>query len=128
MDYSSLLNRIIEDGITAAKRSYANDETKREGAVAGFEACRDKQPSELQDLLANARSATLAARRIPNPTWYWHCRCYELEIEWTCNVVSAVLMNENLPTIVEPTARALLKAAEILGVASALPHVPLRVH
>ena len=36
---------------------------------------------------------------------YWYARCFALEVEWVCNVVSAMLMNEGRPTIVTPTAR-----------------------
>jgi len=37
-------------------------------------------------------------------------------MNWVCNVVSALLMNQGLSTIIQPTARGVLKAAEIVGV------------
>lgn len=116
MDYQQFLTRVIDDGIEAAHRDYASDEHKRRGAVEGFEACRGKSPRELGELLATAASNTSRARedRVDD---YWRFRCHELEVGWVCNVVSACLHNQGLPTIVTPTARGMMKAAGIAGVA-----------
>lgn len=119
MNYETFLTRIINDGIVAAKRDYAHDPMKQKGAVAGFEACRGKSPAELAQLRHDAADATRKARfgdgskPVDN---YWEVRCFEAEVEWTCNCVSAVMSNEGLPTIVTPTARGFLKAAEVVGV------------
>lgn len=118
-----LLERTIDDGIDAARRDYTEprDAERLEGSVAGFEACRGRTPEQLAVLLTEARRETQAAYRAdPDPaaTRYWYWRCRELEVEWVCNVVSAVLANEGLPTIVPPTARGVMKAAEIVGVAA----------
>lgn len=115
MDYQQFLTRVIDDGIEAANRDYAHDDHKRHGAVEGFEACRGKSPRELSELLKTAASNTSLAieDRVDD---YWRLRCYELEVGWVCNVVSASLMNQGLPTIVTPTARGVMKAASIVGV------------
>jgi hypothetical protein len=122
--YVDFLETVINDGIRAAERDYATERSKREGAVTGFEACRGKAPQELGPLLAQAHRDTRAHRNVANDDGsdlamnnYWQARCYELEIEWVCNVVSAMLVNQMLPPIVPPTARGMRKAAEVLGVA-----------
>lgn len=118
-----LLERVIDDGIDAARRDYGkpDDLLKLAGSLAGFHACRGRTPAQLAVLLSEARADTQAAYRAgPDPaaTRYWYWRCRELEVEWVCNVVSAVLMNEGLPTIVPPTARGVLKAADVVGVSA----------
>lgn len=131
-DYWMLLERVIGDGIEAVKRDYnrERDERKQAGAIAGFEACRGRLPTQLAALLAEARLDRGRAHRdaherrkggtkeeqdnVSAKYWYWRCR--ESEIEWVCNVVSAVLANQGLPVLVPPTYRGAMKAAEILGV------------
>lgn len=132
MEYDAFLERVIADGLAAAKRDYADRAEKLTGAIAGFEACRGKDMLELTRLLRSARDRTrelLAELRLDDTVAvprhnrpllrYWEARCYEAEIEWVCNVVSAALHTQRLPTIVTPTARGMLKAADILGVAGA---------
>ncbi len=136
MTYEEFLNRVIDDGIEAAKRDYAvgnygrsrktrqPDPTQKgllNGSVAGFEACRKKTPAELGELLAERHRITAEAMRHHHAgelliEEYWYARGFELEVEWTCNCVSAVLMNEGLPTIVPPTYRGYMQAAKIVGV------------
>ncbi len=125
MQHEAFLTRIIDDGVAAARRDYAGDlprdVAKRMGALAGFEACRGKNPVQLVALLDQARQDTVSAMRTrmndaSQVNNYWRQRCYELEVEWVCNVVSSALWNQGQATIVTPTARGLLKAAEILGV------------
>ncbi len=51
---------------------------------------------------------------------YWWFRCYQAEVEWVCNVVSAMLMNEGHITPLLswlPTANGYIKVASIIGVA-----------
>jgi hypothetical protein len=121
MDYYELLNRIIDDGIAAAKEDYIEG-PKLEGSIEGFEACRDKLPEKLKMLLEQATAKTHQAMMddsIANED-YWRIRCHEAEIEWVCNCISAALMNEGKPVIVQPTAGAVMKVAEIVGVAEAI--------
>jgi hypothetical protein len=122
MEFRAFLDRVIDDGIAAARADY-REGPKLEGSVEGFEDCRGKGPTELRDLLAEARQETVKARRAIGDESdqalvdaYWRIRCRELEIEWVCNVASAALMNQGLRVIVPPTARGVMKAAEIVGV------------
>lgn len=123
MPWHQFLNRIISDGIAAARRDYVGPEhsPRLEGSIAGFEACGGKTISELATLLAESRekvhAGLLRRENEVDTTRYWYLRCYEAEVEWVCNVVSAALMNIGQPTIIPPTARGVSKAAEILGVA-----------
>src|SRR3954464_5335377 len=115
MEYEAFLTKIIDDGIEAAKKSYATKPDKLRGAVAGVEPCRGKNREELKSALRPAEAATSIAR-ICRADNYWEVRCFEAEIEWVCNVMSAAMASQGARTIVSPTARGLMKAADILGV------------
>ena len=117
MDYSQFLEQVIEGGIRGVKKDYTRPEQKQklDGSIAGFEACRGKQPKELADLLSDAEDITRIAHR-EQSKMYWYRRCYESEIEWVCNCVSAVLVNEGLEPIITPTACRVMRAAEIIGI------------
>ena len=88
MKYLDFLAKIVDDGIEAAKRDYEGMPDKLRGSVAGFEACRGKDPVALAKLLEEARGRTREAtlKHVPG---YREIRCFELEVEWTCNCVSA---------------------------------------
>ena len=122
MNYDEFLTRIIDDGIVAASESYKDNDLKREGAIAGFESCRGKTPFELMQRL-DAATKLVSACRVLEPERYWRHVCFHAEIEWVCNVVSAMLLNQgaSAPLIVNPTARGYIKAAEIVGVTDAEP-------
>lgn len=115
MNYEEFLERIINDGIEAAKKDYEGEKEKEklEGSIAGFEACRGKNPQQLVDEYKKAMQLQQEAfiLRVEN---YWWFRCFTLEVEWVINVVSAGIRIELLSHL--PTARGLFKAAEILGV------------
>jgi hypothetical protein len=113
MEYEAFLTKVIDDGIEAAKKSYASRPDKSRGAVAGFEACRGKSPEELKSELESAGKATEMAR-ICRASNYWEVRCYEAEVEWILNCVSAAMNNPKFS--VKPTVRGLMKAAEVLGI------------
>ena len=115
MTLKAFLDRVIDDGIKACSESYKNNRQKREGSIAGFEACRGKTVFELRQRLDVARKAADLARAVDKSN-YWYLRCYHAEIEWVCGVVSACLQNEGADTIVTPTVHGYLKAAEIVGV------------
>lgn len=115
MNYLTFLDAVIARGIEGARKDYATKPDKLAGSVAGFEACRDKTPTELRGLLAEATKATSAARRTCTSD-YWKVRCYEIEIEWVCNCVSVLLKMQGLMPIVPPTARAALLTQRIVGV------------
>lgn len=120
ISYEVFLARVIDEGIDAVKRDYAgaDQKEKRDGAIAGFDACRGKSPDDLCILFRLAHNLTADA--IPGgpstPGRYWRRRCFALEVEWVCNCVSALLASNGQPVIIEPTARAVIKAAELCGV------------
>lgn len=129
--YDAFLAQVIDDGIAAAredygwreKRGHKNAAAMLRGAVAGFEACRGKRPDELVGLLEEARKRAVDALPMQDnrrrDSDYWEARCFEGEVEWTCNVISAALVNQGQEPIVPPTVRGMMKAAEVLGVAGA---------
>ena len=106
--------RIIDEGIGAARIDY-KDGPKLQGSIAGFEACRATKLDELLDLLKAAEAASRDARHRVAPDYWWF-RCYELEVEWVCNCLSAVLQNEELVPLITPTVRGYMKVANIVGV------------
>lgn len=114
--HDAFLEEVISQGIAGAKADYKPSD-KLKGSIAGFEACRGKNIPELTELLSAARIATWDARQ-REASDYWWFRCYECEVEWVCNCVSACLLNQGLPTIVPPTARGVMQAARIVGVHS----------
>jgi hypothetical protein len=117
MRYDEFLLLTIEDGIEAARLDYARPEQqqKRDGSILGFEECRDRDPLKLAALLQDAQAMT-RRKRGEHATDYWYWRCREAEIEWVCNVVSAICLSQGLPPIITPTVRGMKKALEVLGV------------
>ena len=121
MTYEDLLARIIADGIAEVRVTYADpkDHHKRDGAIEGFEACRDKSPSELVVLWTEEeRKQTGAFRDTSDIQGYWRQRFKTLQIEWVCNVVSVGLTTSGQPPLIGhlPTARGAMKYAEVVGV------------
>jgi len=115
--YQDALNIIIKDGIEAVRLDYTrpDQKQKRDGSILGFEECRDRTPAQLVALLGESHTMTMDKfRDQAEDYWYWRCR--DAEIEWVCNVVSAILINQGLPAISTCTARGMMKAAEIIGV------------
>jgi hypothetical protein len=115
MDYADFIHRVIEEGLAACKESYKGKDVKLKGAIEGFEACRIKLPEQLAVILQDARKETAKAHIEKAPD-YWRYACKLAEIEWVCNCVSAMLLNEGRPTITPPTVRGMMKAASIIGV------------
>lgn len=123
VELRTFVARVVSDGIEAARRDYASSPDKLRGAVAGFNACLDKDVEGLRLLLEDARREAHEARLSAAPD-YWEKRCFEAEVEWTCNCVTAALVCgaayvRDEVRLVDPTARGLMKAAEILGVSPA---------
>lgn len=120
MDYLAFLDKVIDDGIKAAKADYVkpSDKPRLEGSIVGFEMCRGKNPDDLVKLM-------LEVHREMSNWWikgekddidkYWYINSKQAEIEWVANVVSAALVNQGLAPIVIPTARGLMKAAEVIN-------------
>lgn len=117
MNWDNFINQVVDRGIEAAKRDYTRADQKAllDGSVAGFTACRDTSVTELIKILQKAWKEF--AKVDPSLTEsIWFARGYYNEVQWVCNVVSAALYNQNLPVIIQPTARGMRTAAEILGV------------
>lgn len=130
-DYARFLDRVIEDGVTSVTREYAEPKGhhKRDGAIAGFNACRYKTPAELFEAFhQSGRDVDVARQGITADSpradamriYQWH-RYHQLQVEWVCNVMSYALQYNGIRTQPilpgQPTARAAMKYAEIVGVA-----------
>lgn len=116
MKLDNFITKVVDIGIAAARVDYAKHPIKLRGAIAGFEACRNLDLESLALLLKSTRTATLAARDVPDT--YWWFRCYELEVEWVCNCVSATLVQSGKEPIIPPTHRGMLLAMKIFQEAS----------
>ena len=116
MERNDFLNAIIDDSIYEITISYThpNQQTKKVGAIAGLEACRGKTDAELLTLRDDALIRTMTARG-DDDTNYWWARCYELQVEWVLNVISAVCYTKGLEVLVPVTAKGVLKAIDILN-------------
>lgn len=119
--YLALLNRAIDDGIAAATEDYGrgrspNSPEQLRGAIAGFNACREKWPADLIVLHAEAQRRTHDAR-CDGAADAWYHICFEAEVHWVLNVLSAALRTSLRPDL--PTGRGMMKAAELVGVADA---------
>ena len=84
MNLADFLDRVIEDGIAAARADYCRPEQKAklEGSIEGFEACRGKDPEALAQLAARAAKDTELARMHLHEDEisageYWKKRCRE---------------------------------------------------
>lgn len=119
MDYYEFLNRVIDEGIAAATADYTDpsDKQRLEGSVAGFNACRNLLPDQLVELWTT--SGADANYHISTVDKYWYYRCFQMEVEWVINVVSAMMVNEGQDALLSwlPTANGMMKAASIVGVA-----------
>ena len=117
MDYLTFLTHVIEDGLRACKESYAKPEqaAKLRGAIQGFEGCRGSTPEILRINLHRTREFANRLVGHEDVDAYWEAQCRALETEWVCNCVSALLVNEGKAPIIAPTARGVMKAAEVLS-------------
>lgn len=123
MTYGDFLERIIDDGIEAVKEDYGPDDNRREGSIQGFEDCRGKTPSELLELLRVARER--ADRKFietqeddkAGVDAYWFVQSRALEIQWVCNCVGAMLVQQGVgfDDMSLVTCRGMLKALDVLG-------------
>jgi hypothetical protein len=117
MNFNDVLNVVIDDGINAALQSYSKpyQSLKREGSIFGFNECRGLNAQKLAELLISAEKTT-KDKMMKNSHDYWYWRCRHAEIEWVCNVMSAVLVSHNESPIASYSLRGMMKAVEILGV------------
>lgn len=120
MDYYEFLNRVIDEGIEAATADYTeeSDKERLEGSIAGFNACRNLLPEQLVETWQKATDDMNQAH-LEQKENYWWFRCFQAEVEWVLNVVSAMLVNEGQDALLSwlPTVNGMMKAASIVGVA-----------
>jgi hypothetical protein len=116
MPYVDFLNAIIDDGQDEVRTEYLRPDQsmKREGALDGFEACRAQQTDQLLTIHRYATERTQWAR-VERRADYWYWRLYEAQVEWVLNVISAALYANGGTPLIQPTARGLNKAIQILG-------------
>ena len=107
------LDRIVDDGIRAARREYAARPDELRGAVGGFAACRRSTPAEIAELLASARRIAREASAQGQVASFWEARFRA--IFWVADCLSAAIEGAPAPPIVPPTARGYVKAAEVLS-------------
>lgn len=119
MNYSEFLNRVIETGIEGARHDY-NDPLNSthalmlKGAIEGFDLCREKSPEQLNScLLSTGQQCAQAFQADADDYWLHATR--NREVEWVCNCVSCLLINEGLSPIIQPTAQAMLHTNHILA-------------
>jgi len=119
MDYNEFLTRVINEGIEAATADYTDpsDKERLEGSIAGFDACKNLLPEQLVEVWQKATNDMNTAFHEQQEDYWWY-RCFQLEVEWVMNVVSAMLVNEGQNALLSwlPTANGAMKAASIIGV------------
>lgn len=147
MTYTDFLNRLIDDGIAEVRTTYGDPEVhhKRDGAIAGFEACRGKKQLEIVEIWHAAEAECFVRRRAhlsagrgsPREDGgvetqgtlaraYWQKRYEHLQLEWVLNVLSVGQISQGLPAFAAhlPTVRATVKYAQIMGTANGISHGP----
>ncbi len=123
MNYYEFLNRVIDEGIAAATADYTKESEKQQldGSIAGFDACRNLLPEQLVETWQKATDDMNQAHFEQKENYWWYC-CFQSEVEWVINVVSAMMINERQDPLLSwlPTANGMRKAASIVGVAERL--------
>ena len=122
MNYQEFLEKVINNGIEAVKEDYKPGDNRLKGSIKGFEDCRSRSPNDLYALLIEARDAANkkfietqeSDKKGVDEYWYFQSRAGE--IEWVCNSVSAMLVNQGLPPLIPPTCRGAMNTARILEV------------
>lgn len=125
MTYIDFLTEVIERGLKSVQSDplITKHPRRLKGSIDGFNACREKQPSELAVLLYNANEKTTELRNRVMSTpdaedeAFWEQNYFGVQVDFVCNVVSAALYNSGQPVIVPPRVSGVRIAAEILGVA-----------
>jgi hypothetical protein len=120
MSIKAFVDEIVAQGVAAAEVDYKDRPDDLEGAKQGFEACRDKDPRQLSELLTEARkreqecytASILDKAKLPE---FKKARAFTSEVHWVCNVLSAVMEDHKLQPIVPPTAKGVKMAEQILG-------------
>lgn len=108
--YQDFLASVIDESKLTASNFFRYDSIYAEsGALAGLEACRDKSPPQLSELLTRSYRVHHMALHETVPQRYVKITAFLHEVLWICTVISCVLVNQGIEPIVQPT----LKAAHI---------------
>ncbi len=98
MTFGEFLSRVINDGLAEVRRVYSRptDRHKLEGAIAGLELCRGLNPHGLATALQVVRRDMMSRLLLLGRAGdhYWRMRYREAQVEWVCNVVSALLQEQ----------------------------------
>lgn len=115
MTYREFLSKLIDNCRDIATAFYYSESKGcLEGALSGIEACRHKSPEDLALLLFRAERVHRGALHKTVKSRYWWTNCFLHEVEWICNVVSFVLVNQGMDAIIQPTVDAAYKAKELV--------------
>jgi hypothetical protein len=112
MRLSHFRDRIIDDAAASAFTVYAGDIQKRDGFLAGLEACRDKSPGELAEMLVAANTAMDAAQRGNHPR-QGEAIAFRAAVLWVCECVSCAMADLGREPLLTPGQKAHVKAAQI---------------
>lgn len=114
LNYKEFLTLVIDEAREKIVEDYISSEKYiMEGSLAGLEACRNKAPPELADLLERAYRVHNATFHATDIRRYWRVTCFMHEVAWICNIVSCVLINQGVEPIIQPTMRAARTAERI---------------
>lgn len=82
MEFRDELNEIVRQAMAGARRDYALPAQieKLEGSLAGLEACLNRTPEELREVLKEADEYI----KLATPDTYRWFRCYQAEVEFVC--------------------------------------------
>ena len=117
-----VLNFILDDAMEDARMKHLqkiSGPLAFEGASAAIQECRDKMSSEtvslhMRQLLIEARERSQESVSSGAPdAWFWFAR--EVQIESIADMISVLLIQHDMPTIVPPTRGAAVAIAKLLG-------------
>lgn len=108
--YQDFLALVIDESKLVASNCFRfSDPYAESGALAGLEACRDKSPPQLSELLERSYRVHHTALHETVMQRYVKITAFLHEVLWVCTVISCVLVNQGIDPIVPPT----LKAARV---------------
>ncbi len=117
---AEFLDFLLADALEDARERAARGRDPLGFAAVGraLDECRDAVAGDLREglaaLLRAAREDSRAALSAARPDrWFWFVR--EAQVEWIAEVVSVVLLQRGLPTVVPPGRGAALEAARLVG-------------
>lgn len=115
MILAEVLHLLIEDGISEARIAYAHPVHRDvlEGAIDGYQACRDLEPATIRDLLAASGIAAFEARR--SGVGHAYTESYDGRVRHVASVMSCALEYHGLPPLVRITFQARMRYAAIVG-------------